>query len=130
MRMLMLNDQPYIDGQEDPHESLDTTLAFSVDDWGATRAMSWVWGIVCGWDDDAMAEQAAKHGWDEATTARLNRLHERFEAMSAVATPDPAEPGLGAAFDRAVLSGRLDGFDAGTVRRLRAALSDTTEQQP
>jgi hypothetical protein len=45
------------------------------------------------------------------------------------ALSDTTEPGLGAEFDRAVLSGRLDGFDAGTVRRLRAALSDTTEGQ-
>jgi len=81
MSGVFLNDQPYRDGEEDPHESLRTALAFSVDDWGATRAMAWVWGIVEGWDDEAMAELAAEFRWDAATTARLNRLHERFAAL-------------------------------------------------
>ena len=84
---VFLNDQPYRDGEEDPRESLRTTLAFSVDDWGATRAMAWVWGIVNGWDDEAMAELAAEHGWDDETTARLNRLHAAFDDLSA-ASPD------------------------------------------
>jgi hypothetical protein len=64
----------------------------------------------------------------ERHAARKEALALARAALRA-ATTDPAEPGLGAEFDRAVLSGRLDGFDAGTVRRLRAALSDTTEGQ-
>lgn len=78
MKAVHLNDVTYTDGEEDPRESLRTTLAFSVDDWGATRAMAWVWGIVNGWDADAMAQLAAQHGWDESTTARLDRLHAAF----------------------------------------------------
>ena len=81
-RIVVLNNQPYRDGVEDPRESLRSTLAFSVDDWAATRAMAWVWGIVEGWDDESMAELAAKFGWDAATTARLNLLHERFGRLS------------------------------------------------
>ena len=81
-RIVFMNDQPYASGEEDPREALRATLAFSVDDWAATRAMAWVWGIVEGWDDEAMDELASKFGWDEATTARLNRLHERFDALS------------------------------------------------
>ena len=80
MNAVFLNDVTYTDGEEDPRKSLDTTLAFSVDDWAATRAMAWVWGIVVGWDEESMAELAAEFRWDEATTARLNRLHERFAA--------------------------------------------------
>lgn len=78
---VFLNDQPYRDGQEDPRESLRDTLAFSVDDWGATRAMAWVWGIVHGWDPEAMEELAERFGWDPATTARLDRLHEAFDRL-------------------------------------------------
>lgn len=81
MRAVFLNDQPYVDGQEDPKKSLGDTLAFSVDDWAATRAMAWVWGIIEGWDDEAMAELAQEFSWDEVTTARLNRLHERFDKL-------------------------------------------------
>lgn len=94
MKSVFLNDVAYTDGEQNPLKALDLTLAFSVDDWAATRAMAWVWGIVCGWDDDAMAELAQTFRWDEATTARLNRLHERFAALSAVgsAVPEPANP--------------------------------------
>lgn len=93
-RIVILNDRVYSDGQEDPRESLRDTLAFSVDDWGASRAMAWVWGIVEGWDDDAMAELAAEFGWDAATTARLNRLHEQFDklALSSEAGPEETKP--------------------------------------
>lgn len=78
---IILNDVTYTDGEENPLKALSTTLAFSADDWGSSRAKSWVWGIVCGWDDEAMAELAAEWGWDETAVARLNRLHARFEEL-------------------------------------------------
>lgn len=84
MTAIYLNDQPYKNGEEDPHKALEDTLAFAVDDWAASRAMAWVYGIVCGWDDEddpddgAMAELAATYDWDDATVSRLRRLHERF----------------------------------------------------
>ena len=87
-RSVFLNDMAYADGEEDPRESLRTTLAFAVDDWGETRAMAWVWGIVEGWDAEAMAELAAKFRWDAAATARLDRLHEAFDALR---TPGESE---------------------------------------
>lgn len=80
VRIVVLNDVTYSDGEENPFESLDTTLAFSADDWGESRAKAWVWGIVCGWNDDAMAELAAQWGWSTEACARLNRLHAKFEA--------------------------------------------------
>lgn len=79
-RPILVNDLPYSMAEENPLESLETTLALSVDDWGASRAMSWVWGIVCGWDE-AMAEQAVKHRWSSEAVARLRRLHAAYEAL-------------------------------------------------
>ena len=79
---MFLNDRPYTDAQENPVESLRDTLAFSVDDWGSSRAMAWVWGIVNGWDEDAMSDLARLFGWDTATTERLNRLHAAFDRLS------------------------------------------------
>lgn len=67
-------------------DSLDTVLATNVRDWGANKADSWLWAIICGWDspdeptEDAMGEQAAKWGWTPDTVARLRRYH------SAIAT--------------------------------------------
>lgn len=75
---IFVNDLPYSTPQEDPKESLKDTLAFSVDDWTQTRAMAWVWGIVCGWDDESLAELAPRFNWSDEAVARLKRLHERF----------------------------------------------------
>lgn len=86
-RIVFTNDLPYTMGEENPLEALKTTLAFAVDDWGHSRAMSWVYGIVLGWDDEhpddngAMEEQAARHGWDAAAVERLRRLHAAFVRM-------------------------------------------------
>lgn len=82
-RALFLNDVAYSENEEDPLESLDTVIAFSVDDWGASRAMAWVYGIICGWEE-AMPEVAARFGWSDSAVARLQRLHERFDALREV----------------------------------------------
>lgn len=86
-KVVFANDLPYTVAEENPLEALKTTLAFSVDDWSSSRAMSWVYGIVLGWDDEhpddngAMAEQAERHGWDAAAVERLRRLHAVFVRM-------------------------------------------------
>jgi hypothetical protein len=89
MAIVFANDIPYAGNQLDPLEALEDTLAFSADDWSASRAMAWVYGIVCGWDDDietpeegdAMGELAGKFGWSADTVERLRELHRRFEAL-------------------------------------------------
>lgn len=100
------NDLPYGPGPETVTGSLSDTLAFSADDWAASRAMAWVWGIVCGWDDDddpddeggAMADLAERWRWDDEGVARLRRLHARFLRLTAledagIGDPDDASPG-------------------------------------
>lgn len=64
----------------EPLQSLADTLAFSTRDWGTARDLSWLWGILQGWDDDdpqcdAMPEQAACQGWDANQVARLRGFH-------------------------------------------------------
>jgi hypothetical protein len=76
------NDLPYQGQKLEPLEALGDVLAFSADDWGETRAMAWVWGIVLGWDDDASAELAAKFRWSAEQIARMQALHERFDALA------------------------------------------------
>lgn len=94
-RPIFLNDMTYVDGEEDPIEALKTTLAFSVEDWGASRAMAWTWGIVHGWgdeedEDDAHPELALRFGWSDEAVARLRRLHSAFEALSGSEPPGGA----------------------------------------
>lgn len=74
---LFANDLPYSNGELDPLRALSDVLAFSVDDWGASRAMAWVYGIVCGWEE-ALPEVAAKFGWNDFQQARLVELHRQF----------------------------------------------------
>ena len=87
---IFANDLPYAPnapGGRGPLASLVDCLSFSADDWGASRAMAWVWGIVCGWDagadDGAMLEMAGRHQWSDETVARLRALHDRFKVLEA-----------------------------------------------
>jgi hypothetical protein len=75
--VIFLNDEPNRSTETDPLKALHDTLAFSVDDWGSTRAMAWVWGIVCGWDE-ALPELADRFGWSDGAVAKLQFLHARF----------------------------------------------------
>lgn len=71
-------------------------------DWGQDRGDALLWGIFCGWDDEdpedpkdsAMAELAAKHGWDERKVARLRRFHTAIEALDGHAVDVEAERAL------------------------------------
>lgn len=83
------------DPTENPWVSLHDTIVFSSDDWSGSRAMAWVYGIVCGWDDDedddvdAMAELAIRFGWDAARVARLRRLRAEFARLAEVHATQP-----------------------------------------
>lgn len=83
MSVIFANDIPFTDGTDDPFKSLRDTLAFAVDDWAATRAMAWTWGIIEGWDSESMGELAEQFKWTPEQTARLNRLHEAFARAAA-----------------------------------------------
>lgn len=63
---------------EDPGKSLRWVLAFAVRDWSQNRRDAWLWGIIHGWDDEAMAEMASQHDWTPEACARLRRLHAKF----------------------------------------------------
>lgn len=81
-KMVFANDLPYQGDDLDPLKALGDTLAFAVDDWGDTRAKAWVYGIVLGWDDEALKELAPSCRWTEEQVDRLRSLHERFVGLS------------------------------------------------
>jgi hypothetical protein len=66
-------------------DSAKSTIAFSSQDWAASRDFAWLYGILLGWDgdpaggdvdqDNAMALLAARHGWTDEDVALLRRLH-------------------------------------------------------
>ena len=52
---------------EYPLESLRDTLPFSCRDWGQEKRDAWIWGIICGWNNDCFKEFNQKFGWDDKT---------------------------------------------------------------
>ena len=68
-------------------ESLGNCVAFHCRDWSADKRDAWIFGIVCGWDDEAMAEIAKKHRWQPIAVARLKRLRAQFEKFEKVNEP-------------------------------------------
>jgi hypothetical protein len=66
---------------EEPKASLRVSMTTSSRDWSASERDAWMYGIVVGWPDDALAELARQFFWAPDVVARLRRLHERFEAL-------------------------------------------------
>jgi hypothetical protein len=62
-------------------ESIEHTLAFASKDWSLDKNDAWVYGVVLGWDDDALLELAEKFGWTDAQVARLKRLNDAWTAL-------------------------------------------------
>lgn len=94
---VFLNDLAYSSTTADPFRALGDVIAFSVDDWGSSRAMAWVYGIVLGWGDgpddpdDAHDELARRFGWTPEAVTRLRSLHAAFKAaagLSPSVSPD------------------------------------------
>lgn len=64
----------------DALESAGNCMAFHPRDWAADRRDAWLWGVVVGWDEESLAELAAKHGWPADEVERLRRLRAALEA--------------------------------------------------
>ncbi len=74
---------------EDPKVSLRSCLVFAVRDWPTDdKRSAWIYGIVVGYDADAMREVAEQWDWNANEVERLRRLHRRFEALR---LPEAAE---------------------------------------
>lgn len=63
---------------ENPLESIKQAIVFSSKDYSACKRDAWLYGIVIGWDEDAMLNVAERHKWTPETVARLKRLHEAY----------------------------------------------------
>ena len=53
--------------------SLSRTVAFHARDWGQHRGDAWLYGVLVGWEDDALPKLAQQHGWSEEYVERLRR---------------------------------------------------------
>lgn len=64
--------------EENPFDSIHACIAFTPHDWSQHHRMAWIYGIVCGWDGEALDDVARLHGWRADEVARLQRLHKRY----------------------------------------------------
>jgi hypothetical protein len=93
--------------------SARSTLTLSSQDWSVRHDLAWLYGILVGWDDDpddphpvdAMADVAARCGWNADNVARLRRL---AAAVAGVAFGDTAarERSQPILLDRCLLCGQ------------------------
>ena len=66
----------------DPRESAAACMAASPRDWSLDHRDAWLWGIVCGWGEEALHHLAKKHNWNENTVSRLCELRKSWELMT------------------------------------------------
>lgn len=64
-----------------PLESIATAIAFSPRDWSSHHRDAWIYGIVCGWDKEALEKLKNKHDWRDETIARLKFLHDKYKIL-------------------------------------------------
>lgn len=72
---------------ENPFESLRDLMVFSAKDWSLTPEEAWLYGIIVGWDDRALADlrerfKGSNKAWAEEDTERLKRLHDVYQRQS------------------------------------------------
>jgi hypothetical protein len=64
-----------------PIESLKTCVSTHARDWSINKRDAWIYGIVCGWNDDCFEELIEIRKWTPDAVARLKNLHETFQGL-------------------------------------------------
>lgn len=83
-------------------DNLQTLVALNSRDWSADRADAWLYGVICGWNDDPAEETdgmetlraiGAQHQWSDARIEQLSGLHRQWSAAKrASIAPEPTIP--------------------------------------
>jgi len=83
-------------------KNLETLLELTSRDWGADKADSWLYGVICGWHDDPeegtdgdeiLREVGSRHRWSPQRQQELKALHASWlEAKEVMGRPDPPVP--------------------------------------
>jgi len=74
-----------------PLESLERALAFDSRDWSQNKRDAWIYGIICGWEnedslpgekeDDAVDEICEKHGFDKVRLKELRKNYLKIKSL-------------------------------------------------
>lgn len=66
------------DPYNDWRESLDCNIYFDSRDWSINRQDAWIYGIVVGWDREAIDELKQLHHWTDDAVACLAELRKQY----------------------------------------------------
>lgn len=61
-----------------PFQSLEHCVACHSRDWAKHYRDAWLWGIICGWEEEAFDEIIKQHNWQGKTAKRLKHLRKEF----------------------------------------------------
>jgi hypothetical protein len=62
-------------------ESIYDAIVFSPHDWGGHPRLAWIYGIICGWNDECFEEFKNEYDWDDETIERLKNYHEEIKKL-------------------------------------------------
>lgn len=61
-----------------PLQRLRETLCFTSRDCSEDKMIAFMYGIICGWDDDAFCELKVKHNWSDIDIEQIKKWHENY----------------------------------------------------
>jgi len=67
-----------MDSPTNPMQALRESYSRSPKDMAKSKFDAWVYGVICGWDDDAYRELSIKHNWSEETVKYNKLLHNNY----------------------------------------------------
>jgi hypothetical protein len=70
---------PYPPTIENPFDAIQRAMIESNRHWEARDSDAWLFAIVIGWSEEALAEVAVRHRWPPLLLARLRRLRAAYE---------------------------------------------------
>lgn len=99
------------DQSNDPFGSAAACMTSSPRDWSLDHRDAWLYGIIVGWDEDALLAVAKHHGWTDPDVERLRGLRATFILARELLGPNSLARDEQAAYDSG-LSDALIGANA------------------
>jgi hypothetical protein len=63
-------------------ESIYNAIVFSPHDWASHHRLAWIYGIICGWNDECFEEFKNEYNWDDETINKLKSYHEEIKKFN------------------------------------------------
>ncbi|HLS01708.1 MAG TPA: hypothetical protein VK054_06960 [Beutenbergiaceae bacterium] len=50
-------------------------------DWSQDHRLAWIYGLLCGWDDESLSEIAKRHNWEQGLVDNLRRYRKAVDDL-------------------------------------------------